>query len=102
MWIMYTAFAAVGLLAGFLIKKKVLSSQHEETKTGLAAEKENAAARIAEKEAKRASKRASARPSTSDTNRHLGSGETLADDVPPMPESRPKDLEMGDPEKTVR
>lgn len=102
MWIMYTAFAAVGLLAGFCIKKKVLSSQHEETKTGLAAEKENAAARTAEKEAKRASKRASARPSTSDTNRHLGSGETLADDVPPMPEGRPKDLEMGDPEKTAR
>jgi EmrB/QacA subfamily drug resistance transporter len=102
MWIMYTAFAAVGLLAGFCIKKKVLTSQHEETKTGLAAEKENAAARTAEKEAKRASKRASARPSTSDTNRHLGSGETLADDVPPMPEGRPKDLEMGDPEKSAR
>lgn len=102
MWIMYLAFSALGLLVGFCIKKKVLSSQHEETKTGLAAEKENAAARTAEKEAKRASKKASARPSTSDTNRHLGSGETLADDVPPMPEERPKDLEMGDPEKTVR
>jgi len=102
MWIMYLAFSALGLLVGFCIKKKVLSSQHEETKTGLAAEKENAAARTAEKEAKRASKRASARPSTSDTNRHLGSGETLADDVPPMPEGRPKDLEMGDPEKTAR
>ena len=102
MWIMYTAFAFVGLLAGFCIKKKVLTSQHEETKTGLAAEKENAAARIAEKEAKRASKRASTRPSSSDNNRHLGSGETLADDVPPMPEGRPKDLEMGDPEKGPR
>jgi EmrB/QacA subfamily drug resistance transporter len=102
MWIMYVAFSFVGLLAGFLIQKKVLSRQHEETKTGLAAEKENAAARTAEKEAKRASKRASARNSTSDTNRHLGSGETLAEDVPPMPEGRPKDLEMGDPEKTTR
>lgn len=103
MWIMYVAFSFVGLLAGFLIKKKVLSSQHEETKTGLAAEKENAAARTAEKEAKRASKRAS-RPGTSDTNKHLGSGETLADatDVPPMPEGRAKDLEMGDPEKSAR
>jgi len=100
MWIMYVAFSFIGLLAGFLIKKKVLSSQHEETKTGLAAEKENAAARTAEKEARRASKRASTRPSTSDTNRHLGSGETLADDVPPMPEGRVKDLEMGDPEKS--
>lgn len=102
MWIMYLAFSALGLLVGFCIKKKVLSSQHEETKTGLAAEKENAAARTAEKEAKRASKRASTRPSTSDTNRHLGSGETLADEVPPMPEGRAKDLEMGDPEKTTR
>jgi EmrB/QacA subfamily drug resistance transporter len=105
MWIMYVAFSFVGLLAGFLIKKKVLSSQHEETKTGLAAEKENAAARTAEKEAKRASKRAS-RPGTSgsETNKHLGSGETLADaaDVPPMPEGRAKDLEMGDPEKSAR
>ena len=100
MWIMYVAFSFIGLLACFLIKKKVLSSQHEETKTGLAAEKENAAARTAEKEARRASKRASTRPSTSDTNRHLGSGETLADDVPPMPEGRVKDLEMGDPEKS--
>jgi EmrB/QacA subfamily drug resistance transporter len=104
MWIMYVAFSFVGLLAGFLIKKKVLSSQHEETKTGLAAEKENAAARTAEKEAKRASKRAS-RPGTSgsETNKHLGSGETLADaEVPPMPEGRAKDLEMGDLEKSER
>jgi EmrB/QacA subfamily drug resistance transporter len=100
MWIMYVAFSFIGLLAGFLIKKKVLSKQHEETKTGLAAEKENAAARTAEKEAKRASKRASARPSTSETPRP-GSGETLAEDVPPMPEGRPKDLEMGDPEKST-
>lgn len=96
MWIMYVAFSFIGLLAGFMIQKKVLSRQHEETKTGLAAEKENAAARTAEKEAKRASKRASTRPSTSDTNRHLGSGETLAEDVPPMPEGRVKDLEMGE------
>ena len=103
MWIMYVAFAFVGFLAGFMIKKKALSDKHEETKTGLAAEKENAAARNAEKEAKRASKRASARPSTSDdTNRHLGSGETLSDGVPPLPEGRAKDLEMGDPEKSAK
>lgn len=101
MWIMYVAFSFVGLLAGFLIKKKVLSSQHEETKTGLAAEKENAAARTAEKEAKRASKRHS-RPVTPKSGEHLGSGETLAEDVPPMPEARPKDLEMGDVEKGAK
>lgn len=103
MWIMYVAFSVVGLLAGFLIKKKTLSKQHEETKTGLAAEQENAAARAAEKEAKRASKRAS-RPGTgtSDIDKHLGSGETLADDVPPMPEGRVKDLEMGDAEKSAK
>ncbi|KAM0724242.1 hypothetical protein Q7P37_000124 [Cladosporium fusiforme] len=95
MWIMYVVFSVIGLLAGFLIQKKKLSSQHAETKTGLAAEKENAAARTAEKEAKRASKRAS-RPGTPKADQALASGETLTEDVPPVPESRPKDLEMGE------
>lgn len=54
MWIMYTAFAGAGLLVSFAIRKKVLSAKHEETKTGLQAEKENAAARQAEREAKKA------------------------------------------------
>ena len=57
MWIMYTAFAGAGLLVAFAIRKKALSAQHEETKTGLEAERENAAARQAEKDAKRASRR---------------------------------------------
>ena len=98
MWIMYVCFSFVGLCASFLIVKKKLSSQHEETKTGLAAEKENAAARTAEKQAKRASKRAS-QPGSPRTDEHLGSGETLTaaedGDVPPMPGGRVKDLEMG-------
>ncbi|KAK5172345.1 uncharacterized protein LTR77_003984 [Saxophila tyrrhenica] len=66
MWAMYTAFAAAGLVSAFFIGRKTLTSQHEETKTGLEAEKENAAARKQEKEdhrlekeEKRASKRAS-------------------------------------------
>lgn len=57
MWIMYTVFAGAGLITAFFIRGKVLSAKHEETKTGLEAEKENATARQAEKEAKRASKR---------------------------------------------
>ena len=59
MWIMYTAIAAAGILAALLIQRKQLTAQHQETKTGLEAEKENAAARQHEKEEKRASKRAS-------------------------------------------
>lgn len=59
MWIMYTCFAALGLICCFLIKRKVLSQEHEETKTGLEAEKEHAAEVKAEDEAKRESKRQS-------------------------------------------
>lgn len=52
MWIMYCCFAAAGLLSALLIQKTALSAKHEETKVGLEAEKENAAARKAEKQAK--------------------------------------------------
>lgn len=52
MWIMYCCFAAVGLIIMFSIKRKQLTSEHEETKTGLEAEKANAEARAAEKAAK--------------------------------------------------
>jgi MFS family permease len=54
MWIMYTAFSGVGILVVLLIRRKTLATEHQETKTGLAAEKENAEARKAEKAAKRA------------------------------------------------
>lgn len=113
MWIMYTAMAAAALLAGLAIQKKKLTKEHEETKTGLEAEKENAEARKAEKEAKRASKRASrgdvgGTPRDSATGfasprashgglareSRVGSGETLTEDVPPMAEKR-GDVEMG-------
>ncbi|KAK3708442.1 hypothetical protein LTR37_011538 [Vermiconidia calcicola] len=59
MWLMYTVFAGAGLITAFFISRKTLSAQHEETKTGLAAEKENAAHRLEEKEAKKESKRQS-------------------------------------------
>lgn len=88
MWIMYTAFAAAGLITVFFIHRQKLTKQHEETKTGLAAEKENAAERDAEREAKRESKRLSR------ASRQTGT--TAADSRPPsmppmpsMPNSRP-------------
>ncbi|WPH02366.1 Hypothetical protein R9X50_00522900 [Acrodontium crateriforme] len=59
MWILYTCAAGAGLIAIPFIKRKILTKKHEETKTGLDAEKENAAERLAEKEAKKESKRQS-------------------------------------------
>jgi hypothetical protein len=49
MWIMYVAFAAVGLGVSFLIGKNVLDKQHEETKTGLDVEKQKKLERDAER-----------------------------------------------------
>ena len=59
MWIMYTCVAVVGAICVFFVRKKVLTKEHEETKTGLEAEKEHAAQQKAEDEAKRESKRQS-------------------------------------------
>jgi mannitol-specific phosphotransferase system IIBC component len=59
MWIVYVAFSATGLAVSFLITKNVLTKQHEETKTGLEAEKAKKLERDAEraeKKKKRASK----------------------------------------------
>lgn len=56
MWIMYTCFAAVGFVTMFLIKRKQLTRQHEETKTGIEAEKANRESRLQEAAEKRASK----------------------------------------------
>lgn len=53
MWIMYTCVAAVGLVCTLFIQRKVLSTQHEETKTGIEVEMVNAAQRRAEEEARR-------------------------------------------------
>jgi hypothetical protein len=53
MWILYVAFAAVGLAISLLITRNKLDKQHEETETGLEAEK----AKRLEREAERAEKR---------------------------------------------
>jgi hypothetical protein len=58
MWILYVAFAAVGLAISFLIGKNTLDKQHEETKTGLEVEKQKKIERDAER-AERRRKRAS-------------------------------------------
>jgi EmrB/QacA subfamily drug resistance transporter len=49
MWIMYVAFSGAALLISFFIRKNVLSKQHEETRTGLEAEKEKKLEREEEK-----------------------------------------------------
>lgn len=86
MWIMYCCFAGLGFLLTLLIKRKILTAEHHETKTGMEAEKENAAERLKEKEEKRASKRASqlgtpagSRPQTA------AAGASGEGEVPPMP-----------------
>jgi hypothetical protein len=74
MWIMYVAFAAVGLGVSFLIGKNVLDKQHEETKTGLDVEKQKKLERDAER-VERRRKRASKGSLPMDT-------EAQADEVP--------------------
>ncbi|KAK5140830.1 hypothetical protein LTR04_002833 [Oleoguttula sp. CCFEE 6159] len=80
MWILYVAFAGVGLAVSFLIGRQVLESEHHETKTGLANEREMQAERAAEKaekEERRRRKRSldsrashsALRPGTSGTDR---------------------------------
>jgi hypothetical protein len=58
MWILYVCFSAVGLAVCGLITRNVLQKQHEETKTGLDAEKERRLEREAER-AERKKKRSS-------------------------------------------
>jgi hypothetical protein len=65
MWLMYTVFSGVGILVVLLIRRKTLATEHQETKTGLEAEKENAEARKAEK----AAKRAAASPTSKDVEK---------------------------------
>ncbi|KAI7116015.1 hypothetical protein KC352_g34162, partial [Hortaea werneckii] len=109
MWIMYTCVAVVGAICVFFVRKKVLSKEHEETKTGLEAEKEHAAQQKAEDEAKRESKRQSklerqsqrdsrtgsklslpgsrsnSRPASQVTTNHRPGSAAGSDSVPPMP-----------------
>ena len=77
MWIMYTVFAACGIIAALFIKRKALSRQHEETKTGIEAEKERAENRKAER-AEAAAKRESRRQSKRTSQAHTGSRPTSA------------------------
>ncbi|KAF2035828.1 multidrug resistance protein fnx1 [Setomelanomma holmii] len=58
MWILYVAFAAVGLGVSLMIGKNVLDKTHEETKTGLDEEKKKRLERDAER-AERRKKRSS-------------------------------------------
>ena len=59
MWILYVCFAGAGLAVSFFITKNVLSKQHEETKTGMEAEKQKRLEREAAREERRKGKRAS-------------------------------------------
>jgi hypothetical protein len=53
MWILYVAFAAVGLAISFLIGNNTLDKQHVETKTGLDVEKQMRTEREAERAERR-------------------------------------------------
>jgi hypothetical protein len=77
MWIMYVAFAVVGLAVSFLIGKNTLDKQHEETKTGLDVEKQKKLERDAER-VERRRKRASKGSLPLDA-------EAQADEVPAAP-----------------
>ena len=46
MWMMYVAFAGLGLLLALLIRRKTLTKEHEQTRTGLQAEREKRADRV--------------------------------------------------------
>ncbi|KAK5117729.1 hypothetical protein LTR16_004980, partial [Cryomyces antarcticus] len=103
MWILYVAFAGVGLAVSFLIGRQVLESEHHETKTGLANEREMQAERAAEKaekEERRRRKRSldsrashsALRPGTSGTDRSERTARTqrtdrtvFDDEAPPVP-----------------
>jgi EmrB/QacA subfamily drug resistance transporter len=59
MWIMYVAFAALGLFCSFFITKQTLQKKHEETKTGLEAEESKRVDREARKQSKKDHRRES-------------------------------------------
>jgi Flp pilus assembly protein TadB len=82
MWILYVAFSAVGLLVSFLITRNKLDKQHEETKTGLEAEK----AKRLEREAERAERR----------KKRASKGS-----LPLDPEAQASDVEVGKEKETA-
>lgn len=61
LWIMYVCFAAAGLLCCAMIRRKKLEKKHEQTKTGLEAEKEKRAERLRLEDEKRKAKQAGGR-----------------------------------------
>ncbi len=89
MWAMYAAFAGAGLITAFFIRRKVLTAQHEETKTGLEAEKENAAARATEKEEKRQSRQSKVTGSRTSLNRISMSTRDVSRPASPPPSLPP-------------
>jgi len=56
MWIMYVAFAGLGLCIAFFIGNQKLSKEHQETKTGLAAEEAHRKEQLEKKAAAREAK----------------------------------------------
>ncbi|QDS67987.1 hypothetical protein FKW77_009249 [Venturia effusa] len=57
LWIMYVCFAALGLLASFLITKQALKREHETTRTGLEEEEMKRQERIEKRRSRKASSR---------------------------------------------
>lgn len=55
MWFMYVAFAALGLVFSFFISRQTLTREHEEMKTGLAAEEEKRVDRQERRKSRKAS-----------------------------------------------
>jgi hypothetical protein len=76
MWILYVAFAAVGVIVSLLIGKNILDKQHEETKTGLDIEKQKKMERDAER-AERRRKRASKGSLPTDGEAQAGEAPTV-------------------------
>jgi hypothetical protein len=69
MWIMYTCFAALGLVVSLFIKKRELSKKHTETKTGLDAQRANAEAQAQEDAEKKTAKEAARERKSQDPER---------------------------------
>lgn len=83
-WIMYTAFAFCGLLMSFLIGTRTLSKEHEETKTGMEAEKEARVERM-EEERLRKEKKANRRSHATTGSQTPVADERSASPAPAMP-----------------
>lgn len=74
MWILYVCTAAVAIVFALLIGQNTLSKQHEETKTGLAAQEETRLEAIRAKEEKAARKSLDVRKSTDEKDPQMKNG----------------------------